>query len=490
MAVQSLIHSYRQMRAKPMWSLLASDNASETLAHLQTLLFDKERSLPTSLFLERLRLQLDSASDETVNHAQALAKANQWRKAGFLRISYMQGQEEPLYELTSDAHEAIRFISGQRDDRLSPTESRLELVIHAIRKVVQDTDTDVQTRIERLKEDQRRLQDQIDALEAGIITVAREEEVRAQLYDILEMIENLNGDFYRVRDRFQMLSQSFHEAIMENEGTAGSILDAFFAGYDGISESEEGKTFRGFYAFINNDQAMAQIDESVKALQTRDSWKTALNEKERKAILFMRKNLNLRARETQQIMKLLASSLKHVVQSHDYLRNRRMADLIAETRHEALALREKVTANRALFSLPQSTANISSLANLQLYDPQTDATVVPMVEAPMGIADLQALASRVQEAEINYSWLKNCVKAVLETTSTASIGDVLNRFPATQGLASVVGLLSLALRYGVRVEGQNESIFWEDRFQQEVKAHIPLLIFNSETLKRWRYLGI
>ena len=178
----------------------------------------------------------------------------------------------------------------------------MELVIHAIRKLAQDTDSDAQTRIARLKEDQARLQLQIEALEAGIVPEIRDEEVRAQFYDILEMIENLNGDFYRVRDRFQMLSQSFHEAIMENEGTAGSILDKFFVGYDGIAESEEGKTFRGFYALINNAQAMAQVEEAVSALQDRPSWQTLLNNKERQTILYMRRNLNLRARETQQIM--------------------------------------------------------------------------------------------------------------------------------------------------------------------------------------------
>lgn len=491
MAIQSLIQSYRQMRTKPMWTLLASDNACETLSHLQILLFDKDRSLPASVFLARLQEQLDSLTSETVNRGQTQAKVNQWTKAGFLRLSYIQGQEEPCYELTSEAHEAIRFISAQRDNRISPTESRLELVIHAIRKLAQDTDSDAQTRIARLKEDQARLQLQIEALEAGVVPEIRDEEVRAQFYDILEMIENLNGDFYRVRDRFQMLSQSFHEAIMENEGTAGSILDKFFVGYDGIAESDEGKTFRGFYALINNAQAMAQVEEAVSALQDRPSWQTLLNNKERQTILYMRRNLNLRARETQQIMKLLASSLKHVVQSHDYQRNRRMLDLIGEARHEALALREKVTSNRALLTLPQSTASISSLSNMSLFDPQTEATIVEMITAAPEMVDLEALATRVQAAEINYSWLKRCVQSTLETTQNASVGDVLERFPASQGLASVVGLMSLAVRYGgVHISDKTEAVSWEDRFGQTVDAHIPLLIFNQETVENWHHLNL
>ena len=239
------------MRKLPMWELLASDKAPETLSCLQLLLFDNEKSLPASVFISRLTDYLNEFEDVTIEPSQAAAKANLWRKSNFITLRYSEGQQEPVYELSSAAHEAIRFISSQRSERTSPTESRLELVIHAIRKLVLDTDVNIEDRVALLEEDRRRIEEQIAFVRQGKVDVASEAEVRAQIFDLLEMIENLNGDFYRVRESFYELSRELHEDIMRNDGTAGNILEGFFAGYDRISESEEGKTFRSFYNFIN-----------------------------------------------------------------------------------------------------------------------------------------------------------------------------------------------------------------------------------------------
>jgi hypothetical protein len=46
---------YRSMRDSPFWQLLAATNGPTIIAILQTQLFDTERSLPESIFYERLR---------------------------------------------------------------------------------------------------------------------------------------------------------------------------------------------------------------------------------------------------------------------------------------------------------------------------------------------------------------------------------------------------------------------------------------------------
>lgn len=472
------------MRLRPMWSLLASDNAPETIGYLQLLLYDQNQSLPISLFIERLKLMLNDMSAETISDAQVQARMNTWRNAGYIAIRYTEGQEEPVVELSAAAHEAIRFIAGQRVNRVSPTESRLELVIHAIRKLVMDTDKNEADRIARLQEDKRRIEEEIEAVRAGHFDAISEVEIKAQIYDLLQMLENLNGDFYRVRDRFRDLSEQLHEDILRNEGTASSILSDFFAGYDRIGDSEEGKTFRAFYAFLNDPQAIAQIEDALEALQTRDFWSGSVSENDKRDILYMRRHLNERARETQNIMRLLASSLKHLVQSRDYLQSRRLVQLIAEAKREALGAREKIPALAKVSQVLQSSVSVSSSASLELFDPETEATVSPMLKASEAQVDLAALSARIQAAEINYPWLKDCVTDVLSRKEVATVADVLTAHPAAQGLASVVGLISLAVRYGEVKPELNEKITWQNRFNETVSAHIPLLIFSQQTLTK------
>lgn len=484
MSVKTLVETYRAMRKLPMWELLASDKAPETLSCLQLLLFDKEKSLPASVFISRLTDYLNEFEDVTIEPSQAAAKANLWRKSNFITLRYSEGQQEPVYELTSAAHEAIRFISSQRSERTSPTESRLELVIHAIRKLVLDTDVNIEDRVALLEEDRRRIEEQIALVRQGKVDVASEAEVRAQIFDLLEMIENLNGDFYRVRESFYELSRELHEDIMRNDGTAGNILEGFFAGYDRISESEEGKTFRSFYNFINDPAATSQIEDAVDALHNRSFWDGMLSEKNRNDITYMRRNLNLRARETQAVMKRLASSLKHVVQSRDYQQNRRITQLINDARREALEHREGINPQRSIFVLPRSSVKVSSAACVNLYDPQTEATRERMQEAQAAQVDFRELARRVQESEINYPWLKSCILDVLDKKETATVADVLEAHPAKQGLASVVGLISLALRFGLQNHEQTIAVSWTDRLGQHVKARIPMLLFTQASRNR------
>ena len=54
MTVRALIETYRALRQAPMWKLLAADSGPLSIAILQTLLFDNERVLPASIFLDRL----------------------------------------------------------------------------------------------------------------------------------------------------------------------------------------------------------------------------------------------------------------------------------------------------------------------------------------------------------------------------------------------------------------------------------------------------
>ena len=314
-----------------MWSLLASDSAPETIVCLQTLLFEENHHLPVSVFVERLKLLLNELSAENIESAQVQAKLNAWRNAGYIAIRYMaDASDEPVVELTAASYSAISFIAGQRTARTSPTESRLELVIHAIRKLATDTDQNAADRIARLEEDKKRIDAQIEAIREGRLEMASDMEIRAQIEDLLAMLENLNGDFYRIRDRFRELSAKLHENIMRNEGTAGGILEDFFKGYDQIADSDEGKTFRAFYEFLSSAEAMAQIEEAVDALQERPFWEALVSDKARKDIVSIRRDLNARARETQNVMRLLAGSLKHLVQSRDFAKNRRMRDLIAQ----------------------------------------------------------------------------------------------------------------------------------------------------------------
>jgi hypothetical protein len=73
------------------------------------------------------------------------------------------------------------------------------------------------------------------------------------------------------------------------------------------------------------------------------------------------------------------------------------------------------------------------------------------------------------------------VRETLETRSQVSIGEVLEQHPATQGLGSVVGLIALGSRHGIKANNR-ETVSWVGNDDLQRSAQIPKLYFVREKI--------
>lgn len=482
MAAPALIETYRQLRKDPLWTFLASDNAPKNLALLQILLFDNERRLKESVMIDRLGRLLNQMSDDTVTREEVVKLLADWRNYKYVLRTLPPKDDEPVYELTVPAFEAISFISSQTQERISPTGSRLELLIHAIRKLVDDTDMNKERRIQRLEEEKRRLEKRIEAIRNGLIKPPSEMEVHAQILDIVNMIESMDSDFLRVRDRFNQLANNLHLEILKSSGSRGDVLERIFAGYDSIRESDEGKTFEKFYTYLYEELTSREMDGLIETLEGRQFW-SETEDRYRDVIGSVMSNLNERTSETQQVMRRLATSLRHFVRSKDYLKNRRLQELIDETKKlsSEVAATGQLRPFDPVIILPYSTAQIRSIGEGDLYNPEFSADGESLERSPAVEIDLMALAEQLAASEINFAWLKETITLCLKESPVVSIGHVLSKYPATQGLASVVGYIHIAMDKADQLSG-TETIEWVNRLDQKFRAEIPMFIFTRDLL--------
>lgn len=448
MAIASQIEAYRRLRREKAWALLAADTGPETIAFLQTLLYDDERELPESVFVDRLVRLMNQVSAETVTRDMASQRVTIWRQAGYIVRSLTDRDAEPVYALSVGAFEAVRFISSQNAVRISPTESRLELLIYAFKKLIDDTDENVEKRVSRLKREKREIDERIKALMEGRISTVSDIEVQAQLSDIFAMIEALDGDFLRVRDAFMELAERIHADVLGNEDTRGAILAKFFAGYDAVAESDAGRTFTAFYKFLMSDIATREIDELIEAISERPFWKDV---EERR---------------------------RDVVQ--EVQPNRRLTELINQTRRLALlAMQQKaISTYTPVLQVNETFASISSIGATSLFNPENAGDAQELTLQEQTDIDLMSLSERLSASEINYALLKKQIAECLSDRATVSLGEVLERFPARQGLASIVGMIHLALNHAQPPkEGMSEVVHWTDRLGNRKRGRLPRFIF-------------
>jgi hypothetical protein len=115
-----------------------------------------------------------------------------------------------------------------------------------------------------------------------------------------------------------------------------------------------------------------------------------------------------------------------------------------------------------------------------LFDPALNTLEHGMTEGDAAALDLETVSGLIAQSEIDFGALRNNIRALLDEQSQASIGDVLNRFPAAQGLGSVVGYIALGSKYGTRVEQRRETVSWCGQDEQRRSARIPAIYFLKE----------
>lgn len=472
--------AYRQMRQQPLWRLLASANGPTVLALLQAHLYEGERSLPASILHERLERELERLRNHGEDWPQTAQQyAASWLADGYLERRFPPGSKEEEYELATSTVEAIRFVSGLSKPHSAATESRLGLVIDALSKLSDDTDADKARRVARLRAEQERIEREIAAIEQGKVQVLPEAAALERTREIIALADNLAGDFRRVRDQFEQLNRELRERIMDNDGSRGEVLDSLFAGIDLIGESEAGRTFAAFWRLLTDPVQSATLEDALDQLMSRD-FVAALDPAERKFLLRLTRTLLEQGGIVHEVLQSFARSLKHFVQSREFMAQRRLTQLLRAAQRSALALKEEVKATDTLnFTLELTSSKLSSLSQWLLHDPALQALPDRMADGAAAPIDLATIGELVAQSEIDFRTLAANVRTVLATRTQASIADVLAVFPAAQGLGSVIGLLSLGSRYGM-VAQDSETVSWLGGDNVQRRATIPAIYFFKD----------
>lgn len=476
MAARTLIETYRALKETPIWKLLAGQNAPVTVGLLENLLYEGERQLPASVFIDRLAHELgeleaaDRSADresrrESREGPRELAKlyAARWVKEGYIVCRLPAGVAEEVYELTSAGLDVIRFLTRYRMRRSGPTETRLDMVTHALIKLANDSDADPEARIARLEAEKARIDAEIAAVREGRAEVLATDSALTRTNDILDLFYELQTDFRRVREEFERLNRNFRAEILRSDAPRGDMLEHFFEGYDAIRDSDAGRAFEGFYRLLTDPRATDELQNAIDRIRTQPFFEK-LGKRDRELLTSLQTDLLERARDTRSVMIALARSLREFVERHEYREEKRLDRLIREADAAAREAAHAVSAGCPVHTLEFTSAYVTSLSTLELYDPELSRLSTPIETAEAPVADLRALAARLRDSDIDYAGLKRAVRRALAERETVTVGEVLALLDdpgeptadaqkqstptVRRGLASLVGLLTLAARYG------------------------------------------
>ena len=436
---------------------------------------------------EELHDLIDADLEDLRSHF-ALGKTNgkgycdQWREDGLLRRSLHGTRKREVYELTAEGHDLLRILSGLETEQSAVTESRLVSITSALHRLAILTDPDQTRRLSLLEAELASLQREIEQVKRGEAEVMEPARARERVLDILDQALTLPADFVRVRSRVEEMSRELRASIVGREEGASEILDDVWAGVDLLETSEEGQTFNAFADLVRDPERSAVFDDDVAVLLERD-FAEDLPFAVRSALRSLRKELSEGNRDVQSTMTEFARSLRRYVFSQEYQADQVLRDKITEALGAGLGAAEVVKPFAQVpFNLELSQASLFSIGELHPWDPSETEVTRSLEIHEVGSAKFRALAAIALETEIDFETLRQNVNAVWERNpevSEVTVKMVLDEFPATQGLASVVGLLELATKHGEMRAGVDDLLEWKGTDERGRQANVVRHVFTG-----------
>ncbi|MDR0592936.1 MAG: DUF3375 domain-containing protein [Bifidobacteriaceae bacterium] len=463
----------------PAWRLLRSAQAATTLVILRRHLGGDQRRQGAEVLFERVEADLERLREHFDLPLAARAYCARWREEGFLvRRAAKDGGGE-TYELSDAAWAAIAFTDNLAQHRQAVTGSRLATIVERIHELALTTDPDRETRLRALQDRREQLDEEIERVRSGQFDVLDAARAAEGVRDVLALLAELPGDFAHVRNQMEQIDRALRRQLIEDVDSRGTVLDEVFSGIDRVRDSDAGRSFDGFYSLLFEAELQERLDADIEALTSRE-WAGALAADENRSLTRLLPGLQEPSQEIHHAMTALSRSLRRFVQSQDYKESSQVHALLLEAAKAAAAASPKVHLHDpTAFHLALPAVRLRSVSALRPHNP-ADSRVAEPPAPPEGAppVDLAYLREAARASEIDMAELTASVRAVVAGRGAATIGEVLAEYPASQGVASVIGLMVLAERLGSEVEG-SEEVAWDSVEGVPRRGAIPIRLFKE-----------
>lgn len=477
------------------WKLLRSKRAPMIIAILDAHFAEDIRRIPVPEFVNLVDVDLDDirarTSIEVTKSAQAYC--DKWRTDGFLIRRPVAQTRQETYELSSGALMAIDYAKRMLQPHRTATQSRLSIIIDQINSLALATDENEDRRRRALLEERGRIDQQLALLDQGQIDVMDRSKAAEKTKDIVTLAREIPTDFVHVRNDFERINRSLYETIINYEPGHQSILTDIFDGVDEISQSASGQSFKGFYSLLRDSDLAETVQDDIDTILDSD-FARELSPEERRFLRGLMRTFMDQSQEVNGVMTSFAQGLRRFVQSQNYQQER----VLKQQLDRALGRAHRVIETHSCVfrtgqSLDLTSVQIMPVTRWRLKNPaETKASAAEHPSATeTDTISFEELRRIARETEIDFDELarqvNDCLQWVLLQSSgdaadpqtSATIGEVLQRHPATQGLASIVGLVALALDQGISEDG-DESLRWTSEDGRRYRARVPKLAFDKE----------
>ena len=370
------------------------------------------------------------------------AYLDEWANEGFLRKYYPVEATEACYDLTPDSERALEWLGELSRRPFVGTESRLIALFETLRELVYGASYDREEQRAELERRRAEIEARIERLDRGESSGLDETRILERYYGAEDTARRLLADFKQIEQNFRDLDRETKERVIASDRARGAVLKEIFEHRDAIVESDQGKSFSSFWAFLMSLDKREELGDLVERVLAIPAIAAA-------AKSFPLDSLDSRlvsaGARVQGMTHRLNEELRRFLDERSRREGLRVGELVEEWKRLALECRDDPPAGRAFMEI-EGEPEISLVMDRPLFCPEEEVVIAqkPSGEGrpSVGVEALYDLDS------VDLGALAERLRSVLAEAPQASLSELAARFPVTQGSAEILGYLSLAEEAG------------------------------------------
>lgn len=456
------------------WRLLSAAHAPMIASFLHgAFVVAGARAIPRP----QLGLQLDDhlsrlheTADEILFPKSATAYLDDWAsdERGWLRKFYPAGHEEAHYDLTPSSEMAIVWL-----DRLTPrefigTEARFATALSLLQQIADGTQLDPRTRIAALKRRKAEIDGEIARVQSGRIDLMDAAAARERFLLADGIARDLVSDFRAVEQNFRTLDRRLREQIAAIDAGALVVPDL-------LGETDEGRSFRAFREQLMSTARQDALAELAHKMATLDS----LCEFEPAARIQRNRDALMEAGEAaHQTLRRLSDQLRRNLDDQARLENRRIMHLMRDVEQRALALRGEID-DHAFMEIDETGPSLGLPMERPLFCPPFKAKITRhALEEDQSDFSIDALFSQeaVDPSRLS-SNVRRALQTRKQVTLATLVEEYPIRHGLAE-LSAYINLATQGLHAAVDDE-RSEVISWIDESGCRREATLPLIIYTA-----------
>jgi hypothetical protein len=356
---------------------------------------------------------------------------------------YQDDSATSVHELTPGTEKAFQWVESLERKEFIGTESRFLDIFAKLKELIENSSGDPQKRIAELEEKKAQIEAQIREIQrTGKAEIFSDTQVKERFFEINRLGRELISDFKEVEQNFREITRKIYDQQIHRDISKGAILGYTLDATDALKKSDQGKSFDAFWRFLLSDSRQEELNRLVNT-----TFDILDNRNVPKPDSFLR-----------YIKSYLHSAGQKVVVS-----NHRMVERLSRILGEKFFRERRKTL--------ELISEIIKLAASRVDNPPDDKSFVGMeegplvqlpMERPIGREPQSATFSRqpnqvgsrqtgevnfndlFDEFEIDREKLNDNIRAVLEKQDQVTLGELIENYPITRGIAEIVAYLSIA----------------------------------------------